>query len=281
MSTKSKKFPTKEKKKRKILRKNLKGGGGDNSITLIKDASILVNTNLTNFVYEGADSFGSVKIILKPQEVIRADAGAMNYMTDNINIETTSGNVFSGIWRAVSGSSIFYNLFTNMSKTEDGTINFSGVNPGSVGCFYIPPNKTFCLVDDSYLCSTPNLEISTKVRFGGLIMGYGLAYIKIRSVDNKPGLLWTSSFGNVLEIKLNPGKSIKIDNGVLLGFDDTIDMGTAFVRSGFSIKSALFSGEGLVSKVENKTNNVMSLYLQGRSKIAYNDYIQEIANKKR
>jgi uncharacterized protein (AIM24 family) len=197
-------------------------------------------------------------------------------MSGNIEMSTTTGGIMSGFYRSLSGSSMFYNIFRN-SSSYSGFINLSGSYPGNIGCFYIPIGKTFCLVYDSYICSTPNLEISTKLKFGGFILGYGLAFVKITS-SNSPGLLFVSSFGNIIPLIIEPGKSVSVDNGVLLGFDEKVTINTSSV-GGFT--SLLFSGEGLVSNISNTGNISITIYVMSRSKTAYIDTISSMVRAKR
>jgi uncharacterized protein (TIGR00266 family) len=247
------------------------------SISLIKSSSVLKNNKeFPLFEYEGSSGFKTVKFILKQNEKIRADAGTMNYMSSAIKIETKSGSIFNGFSRMLSGSSFFYNIFYNDTNIPRD-VTFSGINSGNIGCFYIPSGKSFNIVSDSYICSTTNLEIGTNIKFGGVILGYGLAYINI-SAKNGSGLVWGSSFGDVIEKIIKPGHSIKIDNGILLGFEANIEITTKSV-GGFT--STLFSGEGLVSEITNKSSVPMRIFLQSRSKIAYIKYIQNITSLKR
>ena len=247
---------------KKILNKKI--------ISLIKDPSLLKNnTTIPKYKYEGGSGFECVRFTLKPKESIQADAGALNYMSDSIEIETQTGNLTSAFSRMFSGSSFFYNSFTNTGD-KDATINLSGVNPGNVGAFYIPKGQSINLVSDSYVCSTPNLKITTNVRFGGVLLGYGLTFVHIEAVDSD-SIVWSSAFGNIIEKNIRPGEAIKIDNGIILGFDANTQIDTTFVGG---ITSTFFSGEGLVSKIENKGKNVMKMFLQSRSKSAYLDYMK-------
>lgn len=263
--------------KQNIVKKNNnKTIFSSNSIALIKNPLLLKNNpEFPKFKYEGSDGFKCVKFALEKDQKIRADAGAMNYMSDQIELETTSGNMLTGIGRMFSGSSFFYNIFHNKTDKR-GDISFSGINPGNIGCFYIPHGKSFNLVDDTYICSSPNLDIKTHIRFGGLIMGYGLAFVNV-TANNGGGLIFGASFGDVIEIVLNKGDSIKVDNGVLLGFEANMKFNTHPI-GGFM--STLFSGEGLVSKIRNDNDIPITLYLQSRSKTAYNNYIRTISKMK-
>lgn len=270
--------------KNKINIKNIKNNKKNNNnkfnktvISLIKNPKLLKNNKeFPLFEYEGGDGFKTVKIILNQGQEIRADAGAMNYMSSSINIKTTTGSIFGAVGRMLSGSSAFYNIFCNNDNTPKD-VTFSGVNPGSVGCFYIPRGKSFNLVSDSYICSTTNLEISTNIRLGGFITGYGLTFVNVKA-SNEDGLIWGASFGEVIEKIIEPGNSIKIDNGVLLGFDANVNINTKRI-GGFT--TTFFSGEGLVSEITNTDSKPIRIFLQGRSKIAYIDYIKDIVAKKR
>ena len=263
--------------KNKNNKKNNNNKFNKTVISLIKNPKLLKNNKeFPLFEYEGGDGFKTVKIILNQGQEIRADAGAMNYMSSSINIRTTTGSFFGAVGRILSGSSAFYNIFYNNDNTPKD-VTFSGVNPGSVGCFYIPSGKSFNLVYDSYICSTTNLDISTDIRLGGFITGYGLTFVNVKA-SNGDGLIWGASFGEVIEKIIEPGNSIKIDNGVLLGFDADVNINTKLI-GGFT--TTLFSGEGLVSEIKNNDNKSMRIFLQGRSKIAYIDYIKNIVSKKR
>lgn len=249
-----------------------------NKVVLIKNnnSSIKNNGNFPNFKYEGGDGFDTVKFTLKPNESIRADGGSMNYMTDQINVKTTTGSVTGALWRKLSGSTAFYNIFKNESKDDNGLISLSSILPGSIGCFYIPKGESFLLVSNSYIASTPELDISTALKFGGLVLGYGLTFVKV-TAKNEAGLVWASSLGNIVPITLKPNESISVDNGILLGFDSSIKINTKLIGGFFS---TFFSGEGFISKIKNENNHPITIYLESRSKIAYKQYIKDISKSK-
>ena len=239
-----------------------------NKVSLIKNKIVRMN-NLPAFGYEGGSGFQCVKILLKPGEYIDADAGNMNYMDSSIQISTQTGNIGRAFGRLFSGSSFFYNTFTNKGK-EAAMINLSSVHPGNIGAFYLPKGQKINVVSNSYICSTKGMVITTNVRFGGLLLGYGLTFVDIEAKEND-GIVWVASFGNSIEKTIEPGNSIKVDNGILMAFDRNENIQTNFV-GGFT--STLFSGEGLVSKIENKGNKPLRIWLQSRSQTAYLDYIK-------
>jgi len=249
-----------------------------NKITLIKDPKLLINNkSFPKFIYEGGQGFQSVKFFLEKNEKIRANGGSMNYMSSDITISTESGAIFNSVKRFVSGASLFYNIFLN-NGTSTEFIQFSGVMPGALSCFYIPKGKKLKITSESYICSTPNLKIHGKAAFGGLLTGYGLFYIIIEAEENS-GLVWLASFGKTLEIELEPSNKIKVDNGVLLALDDDIEIYTGKFGG---IKSFFFSGEGIVTNIRNTTDSNTIIYLDSRSRLGYMEYIRSLLpfNKK-
>lgn len=237
-------------------------------LSLIKNKIVNLK-GLPSFGYEGGSGFQCVKIALKPGEFINADAGAMNYMDNSIEINTQTGNLGKAFGRLFSGSSFFFNTFRN-NGNKTALINLSSVHPGNIGAFYIPKGQKINIVSSSYICSTDGLSISTNVRFGGVLLGYGLTFVDIEAKD-KDGIVWAASFGNSIEKVLSPGDSIKVDNGILMAFERDEGIHTNFVGG---ITSTLFSGEGLVSKIENKGKEPTRLWLQSRSQTAYLNYIK-------
>lgn len=282
----------------KITKKNKKAGpvknGGTNksknnvninnkvylnksNISLIKNSKLLSSIkDAPTYTYEGGEGFQCVRLKLKPGQSIRADAGTMNYMSSDIEINTRTGNVWGAFGRMLSGTSFFYNIFTNKGQREVH-INLSGINPGNIGAFYIPKGQSLNLVSSSYICSTPNLEISSNIRMGGLLTGYGISFVNI-SAPETDGIVWGAAFGNVIEKNIKPGDSLVIDNGVIMGFEANTEIHTDVMR-GFT--SMLFSGEGLVSKITNNNTKNLKIFLQSRSKTAYLSYLKnKLRNRK-
>ena len=253
------------------MSKNKPNNNNKNSINLIKDSkSLNKNNNIPNYKYEGGNGYECVKFTLKKNQSIRADAGTMNYMDNSIDIETTTGSVGNAFGRIFSQSSFFYNIFTNKGD-KPSTINFSTSSPGNIGAFYIPKGKSLNLISDSYICSTPNLQITTNLKVGGILLGYGFTFVHIEAKDSY-GVVWASSLGKVIEKTIKPGEAIKIDNGIFIGFEPTTEIHTNTVGGIFS---TIFSGEGFVSKIENKSKNKnIKMFLQARSKISYLDYLK-------
>jgi len=275
----------------------------NNEITYIEDPDTLSNNNFPKFTYDGGDGFRTLKIDLLPmkknkqtvgffgfnnkssnkkitynmEESIYAEGGTMNYMTNDVTLVSSAKNGWIGSFlRSVSGSAFFLSSIVN-EGSKKGLVSLSPSIPGDIGCFYIPPGKTFIIVSNSYIASTNNLKISSVAKLGGVITGYGIFYTSIESTDNNAGLVWISSFGKLTKYLLKPNEKIKVDNGIILAFDSTINFSTNLAGKG--LLSSIFSDEGLISLFENNTDSNITIYLQGRSIKSYNDYIANIASK--
>ena len=259
-----------------------------NEIRLIKNSQNY--SNFPKYKIEGGSGFESVKITLNPNQKIIANGGTMNYMSsgivDTVQAVNHNQSFLNGfkkiVGRAFTGSSIFYNIYENTSN-ESQFVSFSSNIPGNIGTFIVPKDRELNIVSDSYICNTDNLSISGSAKFGGILLGYGLFFINVKLKDNQAnnGIVWVSSYGDLIEYNLKPGKKIIVNNGVFVAFDSLIDIQTRVVKgkNTFStVKSFLFSGEGLISEMTNNTDSDKSIFLQSRSRIFYNDYIKSICS---
>lgn len=79
---------------------------------------------------EGSES-QIVHIRLKPNQSIRAETGAMLYMTDGINVETTSGGFMAGMKRKLTGENFFVSNFSYSGDAE-GQVAFGTNFPSKV-----------------------------------------------------------------------------------------------------------------------------------------------------
>lgn len=188
------------------------------------------------------DDMQMVEIELDPQEGVRAEAGAMTYMEDGIEMQTgTGGGIFRGLKRMVTGESFFITTFLNTGRNKSH-VAFGAPYPGKV----IPIDLTsfggrFLCQKDSFLCAAQGTEIEvafTKRLGAGLFGGEG--FILQRLEGN--GLTFVHAGGAVIEKDLAAGETLRVDTGCLVAFAPTVDYDIQFV-GGF--KNALFGGEGI------------------------------------
>lgn len=188
------------------------------------------------------DDLQLVEIELDPGEGVRAEAGAMIYMDDGIQMQTsTGGGLFKGFKRMITGASFFITAFVYSGQGK-GHVAFGAPYPGKI----VPLNLdqlggSFLCQKDSFLCAAQGVEIEvafTKRIGAGLFGGEG--FILQRLEGN--GLAFVHAGGALIKKELAAGETLRVDTGCLVAFSPTVDYDIQFI-GGF--KNALFGGEGL------------------------------------
>lgn len=193
----------------------------------------------------------AVVITLDPGEAVVAEAGAMMYMRDGIEMATTldpnqqGGGLFSkliqGGKRVLSGDSFFVTVFAN-GGAHRTDVAFSSPTPGRV----IPVDLrqwggTIIAQKDSFLCAArgTNVTIALTQRIGaGFFGGEGFILQRIEG----DGLAFLHASGTLVTMDLAPGEQLRVDTGCLVAFQPSVDYD---IRRVPGIKTALFGGEGL------------------------------------
>lgn len=188
------------------------------------------------------DDMQIVEIELDPGEGVRAEAGAMIYMEQGIRMQTgTSGGLFKGFKRMVTGESFFITTFMNEGR-QKSRVGFGAPYPGKI----IPLDLQkvggkFLCQKDSFLCAARGVEIElafTKKIGAGLFGGEGFILQRLSG----DGMAFIHAGGTIIEKDLAAGETVRVDTGCLAAFAATVDYDIQFV-GGF--KNALFGGEGL------------------------------------
>jgi uncharacterized protein (TIGR00266 family) len=198
------------------------------------------------------DDMQVVEVELDPNEIVIAEAGAMNWMGDGISYEAKMGDgsstnesllskVFGAGKRVITGESIFLTHFTNQSS-EKSKIAFAAPYPGKIIPLELSelPGEEFTCQKDAFLCAAKGtkVDITFNKRFGsGLFGGEGFILQKLSG----DGRAFLHAGGTVVKKELNYEKLL-VDTGCLVGFTRGIDY--SIERAG-NLKSMLFGGEGL------------------------------------
>ncbi len=194
------------------------------------------------------DDIQAVVLNLSPGEVVRAEAGAMLYMSDSIEMSTSVGTgkedgvmgaLMTGLKRAVSGDSFFITSFT--AQHQAGQVAFAGAYPGKILPVKLAETGTLLCQRDSYLCSDTQVDISiafTKKLGAGFFGGEGFILQKLSGA----GTVFIHSGGGLLPFDLAAGQSLRVDTGCLVAFSESV---TYDIQMAKGIKNMLFSGEGL------------------------------------
>ncbi len=188
------------------------------------------------------DDMQIVEVELDPGEAVRAEAGAMLYMTDGVRMQTgTGGGFMRGLKRMVTGETFFITSFVHEGRGK-AQVAFSAPYPGKVIPIRLADyGGRFLFQKDAFLCAAEGIEIEvafTKKIGAGLFGGEGFILQRLEG----DGLAFAHAGGTVIERDLAPGETLRVDTGCLVAFAEGVDYDIQF-QGGF--KNALFGGEGL------------------------------------
>lgn len=211
------------------------------------------------------DDMQIVEVELDPNEVVIAEAGAMNYMEDGISFETKMGDgssandgildsIFNMGKRVLTGESIFMTHFEN-SGSGKKRVAFAAPYPGKI----IPIDLSemggeLMCQKDAFLCAAygTSLDIAFHKRLGaGFFGGEGFILQRLRG----DGKAFIHIGGTVIRRELR-NETLRVDTGCIAAFTTGIDYDIE--RSG-GLKSMIFGGEGMFLATLQGTGTV---YLQ-------------------
>lgn len=188
------------------------------------------------------DDIQVVELEMDPQEAVRAEAGAMLYMEEGIEMQTgTGGGLLKGFKRMITGESFFITTFTNNGNMKR-KMAFAAPYPGKI--ININPahfGGKFLCQKDGFLCAAQGIEINiafTKRIGAGLFGGEGFILQELSGDGNT----FIHAGGTIIKRQLAAGETLRVDTGCLVAFETTINYDIKFL-GGF--KNSLFGGEGL------------------------------------
>lgn len=176
-------------------------------------------------------------------EKIITEGGGMAWMSPNMKMETTGGSIGKMFGRAISGDTIFQNIYT--AERENGMISIASSFPGSIKAFEISAGNEMILQKSAFLACESGVELSVhfKKNLGtGLFGGEGFIMQKLSGY----GMAFAEFDGYVVEYDLRLGEKIVIDTGHLAAMSATCTMEIQKI-SGF--KNFVLGGEGLFNTV--------------------------------
>jgi uncharacterized protein (TIGR00266 family) len=198
------------------------------------------------------DDLQFVKIELDPNEAVVAEAGAMMYIEDGIQMSTIFGDgsqqnqgfmgaLLSAGRRLITGESLFMTVFSNQSA-QKRIASFAAPYPGKIQPVKLSEvgGELWCQ-KDSFLCAAKgvSLGIAFNKRFGaGLFGGEGFIMERLQG----DGWAFMHAGGTLEEKTLASGEMLRVDTGCLVALQPSVTFDIEMVGG---LKSALFGGEGL------------------------------------
>ena len=197
------------------------------------------------------DDLQVVEVELDPGETVIAEAGAMNYMEEDITFEAKMGDgsvpneglmgkLMSAGKRALTGESLFMTHFTNGGAGKK-RVSFSAPYPGKIQALDLAQaGRSFVCQKDAFLCAAKGTRVSiafTQKLGAGFFGGEGFILQKLEG----DGMAFVHAGGTIIKKELK-GETLRVDTGCIVGFCGNIDY--SIERAG-SMKSMFFGGEGL------------------------------------
>ncbi len=176
---------------------------------------------------------------LKRGETIQTTAGAMSWMTEDIDVElSTGGGMIKGISRMFTGESLFLSYYT--ANREDQEISFASSLPGTILNIKMD-GKALIAQKTAFLASEKTVELKsifTKRFSSGLLGGEGFILQRLSGY----GELFLEADGSLTEYNLGPGEVLLVDQGHVFLFEESVSYDIKTIKG---MKNVLFGGEGM------------------------------------
>jgi uncharacterized protein (TIGR00266 family) len=200
------------------------------------------------------DDLQFVEVELDPGESAVAEAGAMMYMTQGIEMNTVFGDgsqnqaatgfmgkLLGAGKRLLTGESLFMTVFSNSGYGKQ-QVAFAAPYAGKI----IPLDLAtlggrITCQKDSFLCAARGVSIGIEFqkKIGvGLFGGEGFIMQRLEG----DGLVFVHAGGTIHSFELSPGQNLRVDTGCLVALQPTVSYDIQFVGK---VKTAFFGGEGL------------------------------------
>lgn len=185
-----------------------------------------------------------LQIGLDPGEMIISEPGEFSWMTDNIQLNTTtqtagSRGLFGAIGRAISGGGLFMTEYS--AQGGPGLVAFAAKVPGSIHQLDVPAGHSYMIHKHGFLCATPGVQLSMGFQRqlgAGLFGGNGFIMQRLAG----PCSAFVELGGESVVYDLRPGESIQVHPGHVGMFQETVNFDIVLLRG---IKNMFFGGDGL------------------------------------
>ena len=216
-------------------------------------------------------SYSLLEVELDANQLIRAEAGSMTYMTSNIQVNThmrEKGFLGTVGLKLLGGQSFFVNEYVAVGGS--GKIGLVSAPIGDIQRLEVGPGKGYVIQKSAYIASAPTIELDVQWQgFTKGLFGEGLFMVK----TSGQGDLFINTFGAIDQHTLGAGESFVVDNFHLVAFSDTCQYK---VTKFGSLKSTLLGGEGLVTNIMGPGE----VYLQTKNLREFGDWLWTVLEPK-
>ena len=183
-----------------------------------------------------------LKVLLEQGQTIECQSGAMSWMDDEIEMQTSAGGLGKMFGRMLTNEHAFMNTYY---ANRAGEIAFSAKFPGSIRAVEITPGNGLIVQKGSFLASFGNItnEVYIQQRLGrGLFGGEGFLMRKFTG----HGIVFLEIDGSAHEYEIPAGDCKIVDTGYVACMSESCTMEVKTIKG---VKNVLFGGEGLFNTV--------------------------------
>ncbi len=179
-------------------------------------------------------------ITMEQGETVVTEKGGMSWMSPNIHMDTNmKGGLMKGLGRALSGESVFLNIYT--CQGGSGELACSSSFPGNILEFDLAAGESIIAQKGSFLCAQSSVTLSVHLRkkIGvGFFGGEGFIMQRMEG----PGKVFLEIDGSYVKYSLKPGEKLVVDPGHLAVQTPSIETEIRMVKG---MKNVFLGGEGL------------------------------------
>ncbi len=183
-----------------------------------------------------------LKVWLEQGEAVECEAGAMSWMDNGIQMQTTAGGIGKMFGRMITKESAFMNTYY---ASQAGEIAFSSKFPGSIQAIEITPGNGLVIQKGAFLASFGNItnEVYIQRKLGGGLFG-GEGFLMRRFTGT--GIVFLEIDGSAHEYDIPAGSSKIIDTGYVAAMSESCQLEIQTIKG---VTNVLFGGEGLFNTV--------------------------------
>lgn len=183
-----------------------------------------------------------LKVYLEQGELIDCEAGAMAWMDDEIEMQTSAGGLGKMFGRMFTNENAFMNTYY---AKRPGEIAFASKFPGSIQAVEITPGNGIIVQKGSFLASVGQIqnEVFFQKKFGkGLFGGEGFLMRRFSG----SGMVFLEIDGSAHEYEIPAGDCKIVDTGYVAAMSESCRMEVRTIKG---VGNVLFGGEGLFNTV--------------------------------
>jgi uncharacterized protein (TIGR00266 family) len=202
---------------------------------------------------QGQESHTAI-VRLHRGQVLRAEAGAMLFMSDGVVMDTTLQGMSSALTRVLTGQNMFLTDFRYEGNNNDyGEVGLGTDFPSKILRFRLDDYAQQSLICQrgALLASNGATAVQIATEFtksltAGFFGGQGFILQRLTSTNESGngggGEVLIKGGGTIVHKRLNDGERLRVSSGSIVAFEPTVQYDVQMIPG---IKNAMFGGEGL------------------------------------